>query len=194
VQWRLIRAYYNYYDELTEKNRRKDQQWAADNGYALAVSAYASNKKHPEIVYYYATIGLCYLDFHRMKAVFLVNDLLDAFHEARKLDPAIDDAGADRSLGILYHELPGWPLGRGDSEKSVYHLREAVRLAPERAANRLVLAKILADADLYDEGWKHIEFVRTGKFKVSSPHWHSIYMRRVEEVAAEFPQNKAQKR
>lgn len=189
VQWRLVRAYFNYYDELTDLDRRKDQQWAADNGYALAVSAVAKHPEHPELLYYYATIGLCYLDFHRFKAVFLVNTLLATFEKTRKLVPELDDGGSDRSLGILYHELPGWPLGKGDRKKSLHHLKEAVRLSPQRAANRLTLAKVLAESKAYDEGWKHIEFVRAGDFKVSSPHWKKIYLRRVEEVAQEFPQN-----
>lgn len=189
VQWRLVRAYFNYYDELTDLNRRADQQWAADTGYALAVSAIAKHPQHPELLYYYATIGLCYLDFHRFKAVFLVNALLETFEKTRKLVPALDDGGSDRSLGILYHELPGWPLGRGDKKKSLYHLKEAVRISPERAANRLTLAKVLAETDAFEEGWTHVEFVRAGNFKVSSPHWKQIYLRRVEEVAQEFPQH-----
>lgn len=190
VQWRLVRAYFNYYDELTDRDRRADQRWAADTGYALAVSALTRHPEHPELIYYYATIGLCYLDFHRLKAVFLVNDLLAAFEKARTLVPAIDDGGPDRSLGILYHELPGWPLGKGDKKKSLFHLQEAVRIAPTRAANRITLAKVLAEAERYDEGWKHIEFIRAGDFKVSSPHWRKIYLRRVEEVAKDFPQGR----
>jgi hypothetical protein len=190
VQWRLVRAYFNYYDELTDRKQEREQQWATDRGYALAVSAYAAHPQKAEVVYYYATIGLCYLDFHRMKALFVINDLLRAFEVAQKLDPLIDDAGPDRSLGILYHELPGWPVGRGDKKKALQHLEAAVKLAPTRAANRVTLAKLMAEFDRYDEGWKHIEFVRAGNFKVSSPHWHDIYMRRVEEVAAEYPQYK----
>lgn len=190
VQWRLIRAYFNYYDELSERKQQREQQWATDRGYNLAVSAVAAHPQKAEVVYYYATIGLCYLDFHRMKALFIINDLLRAFQIAQKLDPLIDDAGPDRSLGILYHELPGWPMGKGDKKKALQHLEASVRIAPTRAANRVTLAKLMAEFKRYDEGWKHIEYVRAGNFKVSSPHWHSIYLRRVEEVAAEYPQFK----
>ncbi len=188
VSWRLVRAYFNYYDELTDRSRRKEQQWAADSGYKLAEKALKAHPNHPEVVYYYATIGLCYLDFHRMQAIFLVNDLLKAFHEARELKPEVDDGGPDRSLGILYHELPGWPVGKGDDEKSLFHLKEAVRLAPKRGANRLTLAGKLADMGKYDEGWKHIEFMRSGAYEASSQHWRNIYTKRIEEVASEFPQ------
>jgi hypothetical protein len=188
VQWRLIRAYYNYYDELTDLDRRKGQRWAADKGYAFAKSAYAAHPENAEIVYYYAAIGLCYLDFHRLKALFLINDLLSAFEKARRLDPTLDDAGPDRNLGLLYHELPRWPFG-GDRKKALRHLEAATIIAPQRAANRLPLAKMLAEEGRFEEGWQHIEFIRAGNFKVSSPHWHAIYMRRVEDVAQDFPQS-----
>lgn len=188
VQWRLIRAYFNYYDELAEKGRKADQQWATDAGYAAAAAFSTENPDKPELTYYYATIGLCYLDFHRFKAVFLVNDLLRMFAKVQKVMPEIDDGGPDRNLGILYHELPGWPIGIGDKKKALKHLEAAVSLAPRRAANRLTLASFLGENKRYEEGWTHIQFVREGKFKVSSEHWRQIYLRRVEEVAKDYPQ------
>jgi tetratricopeptide (TPR) repeat protein len=188
--WRLLRAYFNYYDELTDRNRRDDQKWAADTGYPIAVKALKKYPDHPAVIYYYATTGLYYLDFHRVKALFVINDLLAAFEKVHGLDPDIDDGGPDRNLGFLYHELPGWPLGKGDKKKALFHFQEAVRLAPERAANRLPYAKVLAELKRYDEGWGHIVFVRSDRFKASSRHWHEIYLKRVEEVAGLFPQNK----
>lgn len=185
VQWRRIRAYFNYYDELAERGRRADREWAVENGYPLAERAYRNRPDKVEIAYYYASIGLCYLDFHRTKVFSLIPRILDAFKTSLALDPSIDDAGPDRNLGILYHELP-W-FYHGNSRKALEHLAQAARRSPTRAANRLPLAMVLAERGLYEQGWPHIEFVRAGNFKVSSPHWRAIYMRRVEEVAGEFP-------
>ncbi|MDJ0780829.1 MAG: hypothetical protein QNJ22_02605 [Desulfosarcinaceae bacterium] len=184
LQWRLIRAYYNYYDELTERGRRDEQRWAAERGFALAATAYARHPDKIEMVYYYGAIGLCYLDFHRVKALFLIDDIIAAFKRARELDPTIDDAGPDRNLGLLYHELP-WPLK--NRQRAWRHLEAAAQIAPERAANRLPLAKVLAENGRYESGMRHIAFVRKGQFKVSSAHWRAIYLRRVEEIAKEFP-------
>jgi hypothetical protein len=189
IGWRLTRAYFNYYDELAERNQRREQAWAAENGYAFAKPLYEKYPEHPELVYYYGVIALCYLDFNRMRAVFLINHLFDIFEKARRLAPRIDDGGPDRNLAILYHEVPGWPLGRGDKAKALAHIEAAVQIEPRRAANRIMLAKFLAGAKRYDEGWRHIQFIRAGDFKVSSPHWHAIYMERVEEVALDFPRS-----
>lgn len=185
IQWRLIRAYYNYYDELTDRNRRKEQKTAADTGYALAKKAYMKHPDHLKIVYYYASISSCYVHYHRFRALFMINDIIKAFKKSRQLDHTIDDAGPDRSLGLIYYLVPVWR----DKKKALQYLQTATEISPERAANRLPLAKILAEQGRYEEGWQHIEFIRSGKFKVSSPHWREIYLRRVEEVAMEFPQN-----
>lgn len=142
-----------------------------------------------EVVYYWATIGAAYAEVHRVKAPFLIGDLSKALEEARRLDPAIEGGGPDRRLAFLY-ALP-WPLGEwGGKEKALSHLLEAVRFQPERASNRLGLAKTFADLKRYDEGWPHVQFMRTGNFWVTSDHWKKIYLRRTEEVAAEYPQNR----
>ena len=197
LQWRLLRAYANYHSELYAKSHSEleereerdpgEQKWAAETGYKFAVECDAAQSDKAEIVYYYASIGMRYASFHRIEALFLGRGLLKSFEKARELNPDIDDAGPDRNLGAIYFKLP-WPLG--DKKKALHHFKEAVKIAPHRAANRLWLAKALAEEGLYDEGWQHIQFIRAGKFDVSSQHWHAIYMRRVEEVAKEFPQNK----
>jgi hypothetical protein len=186
LQWRLIRAYANYHSELAEQDLDK-QKWAAETGYKFAVEIDAAHSDKAENVYYYASICIRYLYFHRIKALFLGSGLLRSFEKARRLNPDIDAAGPDRNLGVLYLKLP-WPLG--DKKKALQYLKMAVKIAPQRAANRLSLAKAFAELGLYQDGWHHIEFIRAGKFDVSSQHWHTIYMRRVEELAKEFPQNK----
>lgn len=187
VLWRLIRAYYNYYDEFTERDR-STQEWAANRGNAVAETALPKFPHKAEVVYYGATIGLAYADVHRVKAPFLIGDLFKALEEARRLDPAIEGGGPDRRLAFLY-ALP-WPLGKGDTEKALWHLLEAERFQPERASNRLGLAKTFAELKRYDEGWPHVQFMRAGNFWAASEHWKKIYLRRVEEVAAEYPQNR----
>jgi tetratricopeptide (TPR) repeat protein len=180
LQWRLIRAYYNLYDELAERDRRDEQRWAAETGYRFALQVDSAGSKVPELVYYATAIKLCYLDFHRVRALFLIGSVLDGFKRARQLDPSIDDAGPDRNLGILYHELP---FLLRDRKQALKHLERAYALAPMRAANRLPLAMALVESGRTDEAKRHLEFLRRGDFTVSSEHWRAIYQRRVDELA-----------
>ena len=40
------------------------------------------------------------------------------FERAIKLDPAAMDGSAYTSLGSLYYQVPGWPVGFGDDDKA----------------------------------------------------------------------------
>jgi tetratricopeptide (TPR) repeat protein len=55
------------------------------------------------------------------------------------LDPHCDYAGADRNLGLLYRDTPGFPLSIGSSVKAEQHLQHAIELDPEYPENHLNL-------------------------------------------------------
>jgi len=95
------------------------------------------------ISYFYR--GLCRGKRGEMKGVWASLGIIDPFEEDMKkavsLDPTVNHSGPHRALGKLYLELPFF-LG-GDLDKSVFHLKEAVRLAPDYAENHLGLAQVL---------------------------------------------------
>ena len=186
VLWRLLRAYFNYYDEYTERDRDM-QRWAAEHGWELANAAWNEFPDMAEFVYYKAVVAIAYKDIHRIQGPGL-KKIRRALEDARRMNPKIDDGGPDRRLGLSY--LLPWPFK--NKEKALYHMQEAVRLNCKRAANRLGLARALAEVKRFDEGWTHIQAVRTGKLEVSSEHWKALYRDRVEVVAAEFPQDRQQ--
>ena len=73
----------------------------------------------------------------------LLPRILEELQRAVALDAAYDQAGAHRVLGRIYYEAPGWPLSVGDLQKSLQHLKAAVRLAPATSTNHLYLAETL---------------------------------------------------
>jgi tetratricopeptide (TPR) repeat protein len=73
----------------------------------------------------------------------LLPQILEELQRALALDEAYDQAGAHRVLGRIYYEAPGWPLSVGDTQKSLQHLKAAVRLAPATSTNHLYLAQTL---------------------------------------------------
>ena len=56
-------------------------------------------------------------------------------------DPGFDHAGADRCLGLLYLDAPGWPTSIGSHAKARTHLEHAVVVDPNFPENRLCLAE-----------------------------------------------------
>jgi len=73
----------------------------------------------------------------------LLPRILEELQRAVALDETYDQAGAHRVLGRIYYEAPGWPLSVGDMQKSLQHLKAAVRLAPATSTNHLYLAQTL---------------------------------------------------
>ncbi|MGO8761646.1 MAG: TRAP transporter TatT component family protein [Desulfobaccales bacterium] len=73
----------------------------------------------------------------------LLPRIMEELQRAVALDEAYDQAGAHRVLGRIYYEAPGWPLSVGDMQKSLQHLKAAVRLSPATSTNHLYLAQTL---------------------------------------------------
>jgi len=76
--------------------------------------------------------------------------ILAAFERARTLNPALEQAGPDRAMALLYLRAPGWPAGPGDPEHGLRHAQQAVRMRPGFPPNVLALAEALAANE--DEG------------------------------------------
>lgn len=74
-------------------------------------------------------------------ALSLVREMEAEFKTAWTLDPAVDYAGAARSLGLLYREAPGWPTSIGSNRKAREWLDRAARTAPNFPENWLVLTE-----------------------------------------------------
>lgn len=136
-------------------------QWRqARTQYSLAKKAGESKSDHYDLCILHSSLaidlqpdsavsyfyrGLCRGKQGEMKGVWASLGIIEPFQEDMKkavqLDPKVNHAGPHRALGKLYLELPFF-LG-GDSDKAVFHLKEAVRLAPDYAENHLGLAQIL---------------------------------------------------
>jgi tetratricopeptide (TPR) repeat protein len=136
-------------------------QWRqARTQYSLAKKAGESKSDHYDLCILHSSLaidlqpdsavsyfyrGLCRGKQGEINGVWASLGIIKPFQEDMKkaveLGPKVNHAGPHRALGKLYLELPFF-LG-GDSDKAVFHLKEAVRLAPDYAENHLGLAQIL---------------------------------------------------
>jgi len=53
------------------------------------------------------------------------------FEQAIRLDPAALDGSAYVSLAVLYHQVPGWPLGFGDDDKARGLFKRGLQASPD---------------------------------------------------------------
>ena len=136
-QWRQARTQYSLAKKAGESK---------NNHYDLCIHhSSRAIELQPDSAVSYFYRGLCRGKQGEMKGVWASLGMIEPFEEDMKkaveLDPKVNHAGPHRALGKLYLELPFF-LG-GDSNKSVFHLKEAVRLAPDYAENHLGLAQVL---------------------------------------------------
>ena len=64
-------------------------------------------------------------------ALKLAKEAKKALEHALALDPKALDGSAYTSLGSLYYQVPGWPIGFGDDRKARELLEQALAINPE---------------------------------------------------------------
>ncbi|MCB1601512.1 MAG: tetratricopeptide repeat protein [Xanthomonadales bacterium] len=70
---------------------------------------------------------------------------------AIKINPAALDGSAYTSLGSLYYQVPGWPVGFGDDDKAEELLKKALALAPDGIDANFFYGDYLMDQGRYGE-------------------------------------------
>lgn len=74
-----------------------------------------------------------------------------AFERALEIDETVLDGSAHVSLGILQHEVPGWPIGFGNEDNAQHHLERGLELNPNGIDSNYFLGKWLLDRKHYAE-------------------------------------------
>lgn len=78
-------------------------------------------------------------------ALSLVKSARNDFEQAIALDPTSLDGSALTSLGSLYYQVPGWPIGFGDDDKARELLTRALELNPDGIDSNYFYADYLLD-------------------------------------------------
>ena len=152
--WQLGRASFEL-AELATNNVTKAE--IAEQGIAACRQALTHDPKSVPAHYYLGmTIGQ-YADTKRnMAALKMVKEMEREFLTTRALDEHFDFAGADRNLGLLYHQSPSI-ISIGSRSKARQHLLRAVELAPDFPENRLNLIETLLIWDAHDDARRELK-------------------------------------
>ncbi|WP_197722053.1 tetratricopeptide repeat protein [Sulfuriflexus mobilis] len=76
---------------------------------------------------------------------------------AEKIKPEALDGSAYTSLGSLYYQVPGWPIGFGDDGKARAYLEQARALNPNGIDSNYFYGDFLLDQGEYDKAIKVLE-------------------------------------
>ncbi len=73
------------------------------------------------------------------------------------IDPQALQGSAYTSLGSLYYQVPGWPVGFGDDDKAEALFKQALAIAPDGIDANYFYGDYLLDQERYDEAVKVLE-------------------------------------
>lgn len=72
------------------------------------------------------------------------------------IDAEALDGSAYTSLGVLYLNVPGWPVGFGDEEKGVEYLKKGLELSPSGIDANYFFAQFLFNEDDFAESARYL--------------------------------------
>ncbi len=118
--------------EVIKFDTPKDQQETAYA--ALAQEAHSVSAQFPgqaEPLVWEAIIESSYAGAKGgLGALKLVNNARDLLLQAEKINPKALQGSIYASLGNLYYQVPGWPIGFGNDKKARDYLEKALRINP----------------------------------------------------------------
>ncbi|AUN95184.1 tetratricopeptide repeat protein [Pseudazoarcus pumilus] len=84
-------------------------------------------------------------------ALGLVKQARASLEAALEKDPSALDGSAWTSLGSLYYQVPGWPIGFGDDQRAEEMLRKALAINPDGIDPNFFYGDFLIEQQRYDE-------------------------------------------
>jgi len=87
----------------------------------------------------------------------LVKDAKALLDRAEKINPETLDGSIYTSLGSLYYQVPGWPLGFGDDELARTYLNKALSLNPDDIDANYFYGDFLLEEGEYQNALKAFE-------------------------------------
>jgi len=92
-------------------------------------------------------------------ALGLVKEARASLEAALEIDPEALDGSAYTSLGSLYYQVPGWPLGFGNDDKARSYLQKALAINPEGIDANYFFGDFLLDQDEPERARVYLEKV-----------------------------------
>jgi tetratricopeptide (TPR) repeat protein len=155
VYWRMARIEYWIGDHTPTSSEKKR---IFEMGIYHGKKAVALGPDRPEGHYW---LGVNYGTYGEAKGVLkslsLVKPIKDEMAKVLAIDPAFDDGGADRVLGRVYYELPGF-FG-GSKQKSLEHLLKSKEMGPRVGLTRIYLADTYLAIKDVEKAREELEFV-----------------------------------
>jgi len=127
---------------------------------SLLADANAMSKKYPDAAPAWLWTGIIKSTYAGAKgglgALKLAKASKADLEHAIEIEPQVMNGSAYASLGTLYFNVPGWPLGFGDDDKAEQLLLKALAINPDGIDSNYFYADYLFNEDRYLEAEKFL--------------------------------------
>lgn len=117
----------------------------------LSKAATQIRLNHPKDAESWIWEGIIYSSYAGAKggisALGLAKKAKAAYEEALNIDEAALNGSAHTSIGVLFHKVPGWPLGFGSDKKAVKHLKKGLVMNPDGIDSNFFYAQYLVEEE-----------------------------------------------
>jgi tetratricopeptide (TPR) repeat protein len=86
-----------------------------------------------------------------------VKEARELLLKAEKINPNALDGSIYTSLGSLYYQVPGWPIGFGDDDQAEIYLKKALSINPNGIDSNYFYGDFLLDDSKYQEAKTYFE-------------------------------------
>lgn len=128
---------------------------------ALEKRAEAFTRSHPNRAEAYIWEGIIESSYAGAKgglgALSLCKEAKGNLEAALKIDPKALDGSAYTSLGTLYDQVPGFPIGFGDHDKAEKMLKKALELNPNGIDPNYFYGQYLYGRERYQEALQYLD-------------------------------------
>lgn len=147
-QWAVVKY------QTAEKEREKAFEQLA----AQAKQVAQQHPQDPEVLVWEAIILSTYAgEKGGFGALGLVKEAKALLEQAEKIDPNVLNGSVYTSLGSLYYQVPGWPIGFGNDDKAEKYLKKALQLAPDSIDANFFYGDYLLEEGRYQEAVTALE-------------------------------------
>tara|TARA_Y100001934_G_scaffold198143_1_gene233567 strand:- start:1464 stop:2096 length:633 start_codon:yes stop_codon:yes gene_type:complete len=130
-------------------------------------------KKQPNSAEAHIWLGITQSSFAGVKgglgALSLAKKAKKNFEKALRLDENALNGSAMVSLGVLYHKVPGWPLGFGDDDKAKDLILAGLKQSPDGIDSNYFAAEFFYDNKQYDKALSHLHIAQSAAPREDRP-------------------------
>lgn len=156
---------------------------------SLADRAQAATKAYPDSAPVWIWSGIIKSTYAGAKgglgALRLAKAAKTDLEHAIELDATALNGAAYTTLGSLYYQVPGWPLGFGDDEKAGELLRRGLEIAPDDIDANYFYADYLYNEYEYSDAMQYLEKALAAPARPARPVADEGRRREVRKLMAE---------